>query len=72
MSLAELGPYFGLKARPFRSDLAPSALAGFGAHAEAKARIAYLVEDGALGLITGEVGSGKTTAVRAAVSAVLR
>ena len=70
MSLDQLQPYFGLRDRPFRADLAPSALHRSGAHQEAKARIAYLVQAGALGLITGEVGSGKTTALRAASAAL--
>lgn len=70
MSLDQLQPYFGLSARPFRADLAPSALHRSAAHSEATARIAWLVEAGALGLITGEVGSGKTTALRAAVAAL--
>ncbi len=66
MSLDRLQPYFGLQRLPFRADLAPSALHPSAAHSEAKARISYLVGAGALGLITGEVGSGKTTAIRAA------
>jgi len=66
MSLDQLRPYFGLRDRPFRADVAPSALHRSGAHQEAIARIAYLVDAAALGLITGEVGSGKTTALRAA------
>jgi type II secretory pathway predicted ATPase ExeA len=72
MSLDRLQPYFGLTRAPFRADLSPSALHPSAAHAEAKARIAYLVGAGALGLITGEVGSGKTTAVRAATAALDR
>lgn len=72
MSLDQLQPYFGLRRLPFRADLAPSALHASRAHSEARARIAYLVAQGALGLITGEVGSGKTTAVRAATQALER
>jgi type II secretory pathway predicted ATPase ExeA len=66
MSLDQLRPYFGLRDRPFRADVAACALHRSGAHQEAIARIAYLVDAAALGLITGEVGSGKTTALRAA------
>jgi type II secretory pathway predicted ATPase ExeA len=40
------------------------------AHAEATARIAWLVTERGLGLVTGEVGSGKTVAARAAVAAL--
>ena len=70
MSIDRLQPYFGLTNRPFRADLPPSALHPSAAHSEAKARIAYLADAGALGLITGEVGSGKTTAIRAATAAL--
>ncbi|HXV05158.1 MAG TPA: AAA family ATPase [Solirubrobacterales bacterium] len=70
MSIDRIGPYFGFTRPPFGTDLAPGALHRSGAHEEAKARIAYLVQTGALGLITGEVGAGKTTAVRAATAAL--
>ena len=36
-------------------------------HAEAVARITWCVEEAAIGVITGEVGAGKTVSVRAAV-----
>lgn len=70
MSIEKIQPYFGFARPPFGADLAPGALHRFAAHSEATARIAYLVEAGALGLITGEVGAGKTTAVRAATAAL--
>lgn len=70
MSIDRIQPYFGLTRPPFGADLAPGTLHRFTAHSEATARIAYLVEAEALGLITGEVGAGKTTAVRAATSAL--
>ena len=37
-------------------------------HAEAVARIAWCVSEHAIGVITGEVGAGKTVAVRAALA----
>jgi type II secretory pathway predicted ATPase ExeA len=37
-------------------------------HAEAVARIAWCVDEAAIGVITGEVGAGKTVAVRAALA----
>ena len=40
------------------------------AHAEAVARITYLVQERALGVVTGEVGAGKTVAALAATSAL--
>jgi type II secretory pathway predicted ATPase ExeA len=36
-------------------------------HAEAVARIAWCVEEAAIGVVTGEVGAGKTVAARAAL-----
>ena len=55
---------------PFGRDLAPSMLHRHGGHAEAVARIGWCVERHALGVITGEVGAGKTVAVRAATAAL--
>jgi type II secretory pathway predicted ATPase ExeA len=53
---------------PFGRDLAPSMLHRHTSHAEAVARITWCVDQRALGVITGEVGAGKTVAVRAVLS----
>ncbi|OOK67730.1 putative general secretion pathway protein [Mycobacterium kansasii] len=39
-------------------------------HAEAVARITWCVDQHAIGVITGEVGAGKTVAIRAATAAL--
>jgi type II secretory pathway predicted ATPase ExeA len=39
-------------------------------HAEAAARIGWCIDQRALGVVTGEVGAGKTVAVRAALAAL--
>jgi type II secretory pathway predicted ATPase ExeA len=39
-----------------------------GAHAEAVARIDWCIGERGLGVVTGEVGAGKTVAVRAALA----
>lgn len=39
-------------------------------HAEAVARIGWWIDQHALGVLTGEVGAGKTVAVRAATAAL--
>jgi type II secretory pathway predicted ATPase ExeA len=52
---------------PFSKDLAPAMLAATAAHNEAVARIGWCVTEDALGVITGEVGAGKTVAARAAL-----
>ena len=54
--------------KPFGRDLAPGMLHRHTAHGEAVARIGWCVTERALGVITGEVGAGKTVAVRAALA----
>ena len=51
---------------PFGRDLAPGMLHRHAAHDEAVARIGWCIGERAIGVITGEVGAGKTVAVRAA------
>lgn len=70
MTIDRLRAHYGFTRMPFGRDLAPSMLFASKAHAEAVARIRFLVEEGALGVVTGEVGSGKTVAARAAVAAL--
>lgn len=68
MSIDKLAAFYGFTKMPFRRDLAPSQLHRHGGHAEAVARINWLVCEAALGVITGEVGAGKTVAIRAALA----
>ena len=49
---------------PFENDLATDELFQSSAHREAEARLRHLVELRGIGLLTGEVGSGKTTVCR--------
>lgn len=63
-----LRAHWGFSRTPFTKDLAPSMLHRHPGHAEAVARIAWCVEEAAIGVVTGEVGAGKTVAVRAALS----
>ena len=53
---------------PFGRDLAPAMLHRHANHGEAVARITWCVDQRAIGVITGEVGAGKTVAVRAATA----
>jgi len=55
---------------PFGKDLAPGMLHAHGAHGEAVARIGWCISEQAIGVISGECGSGKTVAARAAVAAL--
>ncbi len=68
MSIARLRSHWGFTRTPFTKDLAPSMLCRHPGHAEAVARIAWCVDEAAIGVITGEVGAGKTVAVRAALA----
>ncbi len=68
MSIETLQSHWGFTRMPFNKDLSPSMLLGHQAHAQAKARITWAIGEGTIGVITGEVGAGKTVAVRAATS----
>jgi len=70
MSIDRLRAHWGLTRMPFTKDLAPSMLAATHAHQEAIARITWCIGEAALGVITGEVGAGKTVATRAAIAAL--
>ena len=62
--------FFGFTRTPFGRDLAPGMLHRHAAHGEAVARIGWCITEHRIGVITGEVGAGKTVAVRAALSAL--
>jgi len=57
--------YYGFSSPPFTRAVAPASLFGSEQHRELLARLRYLVTNRGFGLITGEVGSGKSTAIRA-------
>ena len=68
MSIELLRAHYGFTKMPFGKDIAPGALHQSAGHQEAVARICFLVAESAAGVLTGEVGAGKTVALRAAVS----
>lgn len=70
MSIEMLRSHWGFGRSPFTKDLAPSMLHGSLRHQEAVARLSWCVNEGAIGVVTGEVGAGKTVAVRAATTAL--
>jgi type II secretory pathway predicted ATPase ExeA len=70
VTIDRLRAHYGFSTTPFGRALAPSMLHRHRGHAEAVARIGYLVAESALGVLTGEVGAGKTVAVRAALAAL--
>jgi type II secretory pathway predicted ATPase ExeA len=59
--------YYGLKKKCFLKTPDPAFLYLSRAHAEALARLQYAVEEREFALLTGEVGSGKTTLSRALI-----
>lgn len=62
--------FYGLSATPFGRGLPTSKLFPSSGQEELKARLSYLVAERGIGLITGEIGSGKSTAVRAFVDSL--
>jgi type II secretory pathway predicted ATPase ExeA len=68
MSIEVLQTHYGFTRMPFGRNLAPQMLHRSAGHGEAVARIAWCISERALGVITGEVGSGKTVATRAAAA----
>ena len=68
--IERLQGFFGFTRTPFGRDLAPVMLHRHAAHSEAVARIGWCVAEYRIGVITGEVGAGKTVAVRAALAAL--
>lgn len=62
--------YWGLSRTPFAKQLAPSQLFDHPSHNEATARIRWAIDENTIALITGEVGVGKTVAVRAAIDSL--
>lgn len=70
MAIERLQSHFGFSRMPFGRDLAPGMLFASRAHTEAVARITWLISEGAIGVLTGEVGAGKTVSTRAAVAAL--
>ncbi|MDQ3989598.1 MAG: AAA family ATPase [Actinomycetota bacterium] len=68
MTIDRLQSFYGFSRSPFRRDLAAGMLHRHTSHGEAVARIGWCVAERALGVITGEVGAGKTVAIRAALA----
>lgn len=68
MSATDWKRYYGFSATPFSKSLAPSQLLGHPGHQEAAARIRWTIDEHTIGVLTGEVGVGKTVAARAAVA----
>src|SRR6266567_5558195 len=68
MMRAPWATHFGFTKLPFSKNVAAKDLLDRASHQEAVARIRFCIAESLLGVITGEVGVGKTAAVRAAIS----
>jgi type II secretory pathway predicted ATPase ExeA len=68
MTIDRLQSHFGFTRTPFGRDLAPGMLHRHASHNEAVARIAWCISERSIGVVTGEVGAGKTVAVRTVLS----
>lgn len=60
--------FYGLTATPFRKDIPIPALLRYAQLEELESYLTFVAEEGSIGLVTGEVGVGKSTAVRAFLS----
>jgi type II secretory pathway predicted ATPase ExeA len=70
MTIDRLRAHWGFSRMPFSKDLAPSMLHTHRSHLEAVARIGWCICEQVVGVVTGEVGAGKTVAVRAALAGI--
>lgn len=57
-------PYFSFTREPFSRELAPTEVFISKGHHELLARLRHVIETGSLAVITGQVGSGKSTAIQ--------
>ena len=62
--IEKLQGHYGFTRTPFGRDLAPGMLHRHAAHNEAVARISWCISERSIGVVTGEVGAGKTVSVR--------
>ena len=60
--------HFGFTRTPFSKNIPAKDLLERASHQEAVARIRFCIAESSLGVVTGEVGVGKTVALRAATS----
>lgn len=69
-TLAPWVAHFGFSRTPFTKTISTGDLYQRDGHAEATARISHTIAEAGLCLLTGEVGVGKTAAIRAATAAL--
>lgn len=68
--IEKLQAHYGFTKMPFGRDLAPGMLHRHASHNEAVARISWCISERSIGVVTGEVGAGKTVSVRTVLSSL--
>lgn len=68
--IEKLQAHYGFEKMPFGRDLAPGKLHRHASHNEAVARIGWCIAERSIGVVTGEVGAGKTVSVRTVLQAL--
>jgi type II secretory pathway predicted ATPase ExeA len=68
--IEKLQAHYGFSRMPFGRNLAPGMLHRHASHNEAVARISWCISERAIGVVTGEVGAGKTVSVRAVLASL--
>ena len=68
--IEKLQAHYGFTRMPFGRDLAPGMLHRHASHNEAVARIAWCISERSIGVVTGEVGAGKTVSVRTVLASL--
>jgi len=62
--------FYSLAKRPFSKEINPAQMFVSASYEELSARLAFLKENRGMGMVTGEAGSGKTSALRAFASSL--
>jgi type II secretory pathway predicted ATPase ExeA len=70
--MTDMRDHYQLAREPFTKNLTTAMLHHHHGHDEAAARITGCIREGAIAVITGEAGAGKTAAARAAISGIDR
>ena len=68
--MREMIQYFGFTQMPFGKELAPGQLYRHDGHTQAAARITWCIQTRGVAVVTGDAGTGKTVAARAAAAAL--
>ena len=63
--MTSLNEFYGFQQTPFTKSVAARDLYPCRAHREAQARLTFALQDRSAALLTGDVGTGKSTAARA-------